>query len=149
MKKFRGFTLIELLVVISIISVLATIGITSFQSVGAKARDSQRKNDLRSLSQALEIYYQKNSQYIEGVGDCADTTAFYSLITPFMKGGTVPKDPVSQSNYCYQSVGNGTSFRLYAKLENCSDPEIIGACSNQYNFSVTSPNLIAIPYSGL
>lgn len=145
--KVKGFSLVELLVVMSIISILATVGLVSFQAVGAKARDSQRKSDLRNLSQALEIYYQKNSQYIGGIGDCNDTTAFYGSITIYMRDSTAPKDPLSQTNYCYQSVGNGTSFRLYAKLENCSDSEIIGACSDNYNFSVTSPDLIAAVFS--
>ncbi len=61
MKK--GFTLIELLITISIIAILSTIGLVTFQGVQAKARDATRKNDLRAIATALEIYYQKNGAY--------------------------------------------------------------------------------------
>lgn len=59
----RGFTLIELLVTISIIAVLTVIGLVSFSTAGAKARDSKRKDDLRNVAQALEIYLQANKHY--------------------------------------------------------------------------------------
>ncbi len=55
-----GFTLNELMVVISIIAVVSTIGVTSYQGLQAKARDSIRKNDLQKISLALEGYFQKN-----------------------------------------------------------------------------------------
>lgn len=55
----RGFTLVELLVVTSIIAVLSTIGITTYQEIQSKARDSVRKQDLNTLAIALELYYQK------------------------------------------------------------------------------------------
>ena len=152
-----GFTLIELLTVITIIAVLAGIGMVSFQGVQSKGRDSTRKSDLRALSSALEIYFQKNDGYIDGTpgveGDCsgADTSALYSGITTYMANQKVPVDPKTITQYCYMSVNSGQSFRLFAKLENCSDPEVInpGSCSpTDWNFSVVSHDLAIALASG-
>lgn len=62
-SSFRGFTLIELLVAISILAVVAAIGLTTFTQAQKVARDSKRKQDLRSIAVALEVYYQKYKHY--------------------------------------------------------------------------------------
>lgn len=61
--KRNGFTLIELLVVVAIIGVLATIALLIFSDVQKGVRDLRRKQDLRTIQTALEIYYQKNGRY--------------------------------------------------------------------------------------
>lgn len=150
LSQKAGFSLIEVLVVVTILGILSTIGVTSFMGIQAKARDSERKSDLRAFTSALEIYYQKNDQYIDGTpagnGDCTltgpDTTTFYSQITSFMANQIVPKDPLTQDPYCYVSEGNGQSFRLFAKLENSSDKDINTNCTN-YNYTLFSQDLTA------
>ena len=61
--KPKGFTLIELLIVISIIGILAGLTLASYNNSQSKARDAQRKTDLKDLQKALQQYYQDNSQY--------------------------------------------------------------------------------------
>ncbi len=63
MKTQKAFTLIELLVVISIISLLSTIIMSNISTARAKARDVERKQDLRSIATALELYYTDNNAY--------------------------------------------------------------------------------------
>ena len=58
-----GFTIIELLIVIAIIGILATLVLTNFQGAQAKGRDTVRKNDINSLYQKLEEYYNENGSY--------------------------------------------------------------------------------------
>ncbi len=57
----------------------------------------------------------------------------------------MPVDPSTQAQYCYYSEGtNGKSFRLFTKLENCSDPDVYNpstCASDPYNFSVASTDL--------
>ncbi|MBI2022767.1 type II secretion system protein [Candidatus Daviesbacteria bacterium] len=59
----KGFTLIELLVAISIIAIVSSVGLLSYAKFQSLARDTKRKNDLRSIATALEVYYQKNNRY--------------------------------------------------------------------------------------
>ena len=59
----KGFTLIELLVVIAIIGLLSSIVLVSMQGVRAKARDSVRKQDLRAVQMAFELYQIRYEKY--------------------------------------------------------------------------------------
>jgi type II secretion system protein G len=135
----RGFTLVELLVVISILGVLATIGLMTFNSAQAKGRDAQRKSDLKQISSALELYYNDYGAYPASSGantgqiiGCPTTTGtvcgwgsgqFTDDKTIYMR--QMPKDPMSNQSYYYRGVTvNGVEnqgFQLYAKLENTQD----------------------------
>lgn len=59
----KGFTIVELLIVIVVIGILAALVLNAFGNVQAKARDTQRQTDVRSLATALEVYYNNNGQY--------------------------------------------------------------------------------------
>ncbi len=145
-NKF-GFTVVELLVITSIIAVLSVLGFNTYQGTRLKARDAVRKTDLAKLGVALELYQQKNGKYVvpnPGTESCTrDSDTFYTAISSFMSDNNVPKDPSTKANYCYIGYNNGLAFRLYTKLENCSDPQIIpyiNCASSQYNYAVVSGN---------
>jgi general secretion pathway protein G len=59
----KGFTLIELLIVIAIIGVLSTLLMANFIGVRQRARDAQRKSDIRQIQAALEIYRSDSGAY--------------------------------------------------------------------------------------
>src|SRR5689334_17277314 len=67
-KKTGGFTLIELMIVMIIMGVLAAIGVSAFVSSQKKGRDTTRKENLKSIANALELYYNDNLQYPLGDG---------------------------------------------------------------------------------
>ena len=145
----KAFTLIELLITISIISILSVTGLILYQSVTVKTRDTVRINALKVLATALEIYFQKNHKYVAPIVEGIDDTScqsindtFYATIAP--SSNSAPKDPATGNFYCYVSVNNGQSFRLFAKLENCTDPNLIPQhnCQEvQYNYSLVSDDL--------
>lgn len=56
MKK--GFTLLELLIVMAVLAILASIllVVVKPQQIFSKARDTQRKSDMRNLMSAIEVY---------------------------------------------------------------------------------------------
>lgn len=59
----KAFTLIEMLIVIVIIGILASALIPRLQAVQARARDSKRKVDLRTIYNANEIYFLDVGKY--------------------------------------------------------------------------------------
>lgn len=154
-----GFTLIELLVAIVIIGVISSFGILKFVGEQARGRDVERKAHLSQLAASLENYHNDKGSYIVG-----DTCLFYEEIASYMKTLKAPYDPLFESNandtclnsssmhYSYRTEDNGKSYRLYAKLENCNDPQVISrtSCfSDQYNYTVTSANLTALAFGSL
>jgi type II secretion system protein G len=96
--KQRGFTLIELLLVISILSFLASIILTSLSSARAKARDSERIQEMRQIQTALELYRQANNSYPVSRG------VMSSLVLPGLTPtyiSAIPTDPTGNDPYMY------------------------------------------------
>lgn len=71
-QKRSAFTLIELLVVISILAVLTTFATVNYTQAKIKGRDARRKADLKSLKQALELFYHENGHYPPLIFDASD-----------------------------------------------------------------------------
>lgn len=152
-KSFRGFTLIELMITISIIAIISAIGLTSYSQAQKLARDAKRKQDLRSIATALELYHQKNKRYpcTEGWIQSSDSTSFWltERSLPYCSGFTtkvnldnayinqMPHDPLKDSGnptigtnngYGYRdgdgcTTGAGNYYLLATRLENTGDPE--------------------------
>ena len=131
LKAKKGFTLIELLIVISIIGIIATLIFTNLNDARARARDLKRKTELRSLKQALRMYYNDYQQFpdnttshqIQGCGTNGTTTCN----TEFCAGGsgcqTIYMKSLPQS-FSYYACSSNNDYRLVTSLENASDPDI-------------------------
>lgn len=114
-----GFTIIELLIVIAIIGILATLVLTNFQGAQAKGRDTVRKNDINSLYQKLEEYYNENGSYPDSAlaaatfpgidagaltdADGATIVSAFSLAEPAFPTLTTTNE------YWYGAYGDGTA----------------------------------------
>ena len=112
MSTLRGFTLIEILVVISIIGILATVGLANFLPSLARARDSQRIDDARKLITILEQYKSDNGSYPVTAGwisSSSGSTDWISGLAPSYVD-RVPVDPrntaAKELYYYYRSDGN-------------------------------------------
>lgn len=136
--KQKGFTLIELLVVISIIGVLATLLIANFNSARERARDAQRKADLRNIQTALRLYYNDFNKYpksdsnfdILGCGSSGTTVCVWGETWTGKSNATyiskIPKDPLNKvvnvNDYKYVQTDTANEiYTLSACLENKSD----------------------------
>lgn len=145
-KNKDGFTLVELLVAIAILGVLATVGLASFRTAQMRGRDTQRKSDLKQISNAVELYYQDYKKYpsVEDLNlDSEDE--FTDGKTGYIK--RVPRDP-GGSAYVYRVSVLGNKYQLFARLENSQDKNIITgltvSCGGEVcNFAVFSPNTTA------
>lgn len=125
-KDGAGFTLIELLVSITIVAILATIGLTMYSGAQKSAKIAKRGEDLRAFKNALEIYYNaSNSTYpstfasganpvFKSTGSlAASDTVLTSLVPKYLNAMIVdPSYGVNTANsYFYAS--NGTDYKLY------------------------------------
>lgn len=133
----KGFTLIELLVVIGIISVLSAIVVPNFMGARERARDTQRKSDVRQIQKALELF-KDNQTPVARYATVAEFTAITCAgqwpaagTTIYMN--TFPCDPSYPTTLRY-TYTNPTSltYTLYACLENKSDPQ--GATGSTCNW---------------
>jgi len=141
MKK--GFTLVELLVVIAIIGILSGVGLATFTSAQKKSRDARRKNDLATITKALEVYnndHQSTFPYPAAdtgqIKGCTVDSAV-EVVCPwglsFQHADTdpatvylivLPKDLSTGQNYYYEAAADRKSYQLYARLENTADPAV-------------------------
>ena len=64
----RGFTLIELLIVLTLITILATIGMTQYRSSVIYAREATLKEDLFRMRDAIDQYYADKNKYPSTLG---------------------------------------------------------------------------------
>lgn len=114
-----GFTLIELLVVVSIIGILTTLVAANLNAARSRARDAERKSDLRNVQVALRLYYNDHkfqypaslnfgSEWLSDVGNTVYMTK-------------IPQDPSPGVYYYYVPGSDFDSYKLYACLENKSD----------------------------
>jgi len=90
----RGFTLLELMVVMTLIVVLATMGMTQYKSSQIYAREAVLKEDLFRLRDAIDQYY-------------ADKGTYPSTLDSLVSDGylrKVPDDPFTKSNSTWQTV---------------------------------------------
>lgn len=132
----EGFTLIEILVAATILGILSTIGISSFQAVTRSGRDALRRADLEQIRSALEIYKSENGSYPDAANCTANLTADY--INPY------PSDPKAPTyKYCYVK-NSSLQYNLCTHLENGSgdyDADCGGddACGDDCNYKVSNP----------
>ena len=149
----KGFTLIELLIVIAIVGVLATLLMVNFVGVRQRARDAQRKSDLRQMQSALEIYRADNSSYpASGNGNGLFPTtcgnSFVDLNNSITYMQKVPCDPLNTSPnvYTYTPVGTAPylKYQIVACLENVNDsqkdPVNNASCgSSNWSYTINNP----------
>lgn len=155
-SRSLGFTLIELLIVVTIIAILAAIGLVSYGVFLKITRDAKRQADLKLIQSALEQYHADQKYYpasinfgdrltnATGVAPAPSVTKVYL--------NSVPKGPTNTPEYLYKGYkSNGidecqsldvigcVKYCLYAKAENLT--QMIDLCPNQpdYTLEVTSP----------
>jgi len=155
----KGFTLVELLVVIAIIGILAALGLYGFTTAQKKARDTQRRNDLKELKQALEAYagshngfyplstYNGNSDNSlnSGIfaGGCTGTTP--GPLCSYLPDPSKIDDPTPDATtYFYQYNGQATGGDAYV-LSATLEAEKVG--SDQALWVVCSNGMTGIPAS--
>ncbi len=83
----RGFTLIELLIVVTLLVILASIGMPQYQNSVRRSREAVLKEDLFRMRDAIDQYYADKVKWPQSLQD---------LVTEgYLR--EVPKDPITAS----------------------------------------------------
>jgi len=90
----RGFTLVELLVVISLISILAAMGLVQYKNSILRTQESVLKTDLFRVRDAIDQYYADKGKYPASL-DALVSDGYLRKI---------PEDPVTKSTDTWQTI---------------------------------------------
>jgi general secretion pathway protein G len=93
-RSERGFTLVELLVVISLISILAAMGLVQYKNSITRTQEATLKTDLFRMRDAIDQYY-------------ADKGKYPATLDALVSDGylrKIPEDPITKSTDSWQTV---------------------------------------------
>src|SRR6185503_578088 len=94
----RGFTLLELVMVMTIIVILAAVGVTSYQHIQLKARETILKEDLQTMRKMIDQYAADRERLPQSLDDLV--TAFYIR--------EIPIDPITGERDWVVDIGEDT-----------------------------------------
>ena len=87
LTRNSGFTLVELLIVISLISILAAMGLVQYKNSVVSSKEAVLRTDLFRMRDAIDQYYADKGKY---------PSALDSLVSDgYMR--KVPEDPITKS----------------------------------------------------
>ena len=116
----KGFTLIELMIVVSIVGILATIAVPSYQSSLIKARETVLRQDLFTLRELLDHHRADKGKYPPSLD---------SLVTAgYLRA--LPKDPFTNSPGSWQQIIEPTEGGIFDVY---SGSDLVGTNGTPYN----------------
>jgi type IV pilus assembly protein PilA len=125
----KGFTLVELLVVIIIIGILAAIALPNFLNQGAKAKQTEAKQNVGLINRTQTAYRSEKSTFANN---------FDTLATGSLAGSGTS---VSSANYAYTLSGTTENASIIADAKDGALKGYSGA-NNRYT-NTASQSVIA------
>lgn len=90
----RGFTMVELLIVISMIVILASMGLAQYRNSVIRAQEATLKEDLFRMRDAIDQYYADRNKYPSALDDLVSEG--------YLR--TIPTDPFTNSKDTWQAI---------------------------------------------
>jgi len=100
-RNSSGFTLLELVIVMTIMVILAAVGVTSYQHIQLKAKETILKQDLQTMRKKIDEYAADKERLPGSLEDLA--TAYYIR--------EVPIDPMTGQKDWVVDMGEDTISR--------------------------------------
>ena len=93
-RSEAGFTLIEVLIVITLVTILASVGLATYTNSVRRSREAVLREDLFRMRDAIDQYYADKNKYPAALED---------LVTGgYMRA--LPKDPFTDSSTSWQGI---------------------------------------------
>ncbi|PLX92216.1 MAG: general secretion pathway protein GspG [Desulfuromonas sp.] len=92
--KERGFTLIELMVVMSIIGILVSIAVPSYQRSVIQARETVLLEDLYQMRRAIDGYFADRARYPDSLEELVEGR--------YLRG--LPRDPFTGESESWETL---------------------------------------------
>lgn len=121
----NGFTLIELMVAITIVAILATIGIITYSTSQKTARVNKRAEDLKALASAIELLRATTGSYTAQSTWACIPAAFAPTYIQSIPND--PSDPPGINTHCYQYRGTASEFKVRTNPQLFTDGEMVSA----------------------
>ena len=94
LRRQDGFTLIELLIVISLITILATMGLVQYRNSITSSKEAVLSTDLFRMRDAIDQYYADKNKY---------PASLDALVSDgYMR--KIPEDPITKSADTWQTI---------------------------------------------
>ena len=90
----KGFTLVELLIVISLISILAAMGLVQYRNSVVSSKEAVLRTDLFRMRDAIDQYYADKSKYPSSLDSLVSDGYLRKL----------PEDPITKSADTWTTV---------------------------------------------
>ena len=94
MKAKKGFTLIELMIVVSIVGILASIAVPSYQTGLIKAREAVLRENLYAMRSAIDQHYADAGRYPDTLQELVEKKYLRDI----------PKDPIANNSDSWITV---------------------------------------------
>ena len=94
MRSQRGFTLVELLIVLSLVSILAAMGVVQYRNSVQLGREAVLRRNLFAMRDAIDQYYADKNKYPAAL----DTLVSDGYLRK------IPEDPITRTADTWQTV---------------------------------------------
>jgi endo-1,4-beta-xylanase len=112
-----GFSLVELLIIVSVIAILAVVGLVVYGNTLGNTQATKKKADINAMAKAYEIHYDGSYQTLRG---------------EWFATGVIPTPPEG-GDYFNDLASGGASFRVCANLisaDQCTESSTTCYCKD-------------------
>ncbi len=90
----KGYTLLELMIVVSIVGILVTLAIPSFQQSAMKAKEAALKQNLFTMRAVIDQFYADRGDYPSSLDALVESKYIREI----------PVDPFTKSNTTWETI---------------------------------------------